>query len=136
MTAHFRRCLLVFKNDFLPCNWKSSCCLLFEATCVGAGSPICRQLAFFFFPLISLSFPENYSLTFFIVGILTSVFIFYVLFLTLFVEILFVFNFIIHSQFTKYYIFLIQSLFFLFLIFILDSFVKVLLVLNLSLNPN
>jgi hypothetical protein len=47
-----------------------------------------------------------------------------------FVEVLFVFNFILPSQFTKYYIPPMWSLFFRFLFSIIGSFVKVLVVFN------
>jgi hypothetical protein len=59
---------------------------------------------FFFFPFFSISFSENYNLTLLVVSISTLIFFFLFFYLDSFVEILFVFNFIIESKFIKYYI--------------------------------
>ena len=57
-------------------------------------------------PTFSLSVPKNHSFTIFVIGISTSILIFLMFFfLDPFVKVLFIFNFIIKFQFTKYYIF-------------------------------
>jgi len=58
-------------------------------------------------PFLSLSSPKNYWLIFFVVDILTLVFILLVFnfFLNYFVKVLFIFNFIIQFQFVMYYFF-------------------------------
>ena len=58
----------------------------------------------FFFPFFSISFSENYNLTLLVVSISTLILFFSFFYLDSFVEILFVFNFIIESKFIKYYI--------------------------------
>ena len=63
-----------------------------------AGEPV------FFFPFFSISFSENYNLTLLVVSISTLILFFSFFYLYSFVEILFVFNFIIESKFIKYYI--------------------------------
>jgi len=66
---------------------------------VGGGGPICCQWVF---PL-----PENYSVTFIVVNISILVLILFISWICFghFVEVLFVFNFILQSQLSKYYFF-------------------------------
>jgi len=60
-------------------------------------------LTFFFFSCF-LSPPWNYNLVLFVVCISTSVFIFFlIVFLSPFIEVLLVFNFVFQSQFVMYY---------------------------------
>ena len=75
---------------------------------------------------------ENYDFDFYLVDISTSEFIhlFFYFCSWSFVEVLFVFNLIIQSQFTKYYIFQFGPYSFYFYFFSLALFVKVLLVFN------
>jgi len=78
-----------------------------------------------FFFLFFLSFLENYSLTLFVIDISTLVLIFLIFLifiLGLFIEVLFVFNFIFQSQFIMYYFFQFDSYSFDFLSLLLNWF--------------
>jgi len=74
-----------------------------SGVCSGGGLVCCRWTCFFF-PFFSISFSENYNLTLLVVSISTLILFFLFFYLDSFVEILFVFNFIIESKFIKYYI--------------------------------
>ena len=78
---------------------------LVGATYISGGSPICFQWPLFFSPY-SISFPRNYNLTLLVIDISASVFILLIFhfYLGLFLEVLYVFNFIFKFQFIKYYI--------------------------------
>jgi hypothetical protein len=100
--------ILASKNTILSCCSKSRYVLFLLMRYVslllvrfGAYSPL------FIFPFLSLFSPKNYSLTLLIVGISTSILIpliFNFFYFGSFVEVLFVLNCIIESQFIKYYI--------------------------------
>jgi hypothetical protein len=110
----------------------SPCPLPINVVHVSVGGLIWSQWAFLLLFSSSLS-PQNYSSALLVVS--NSIFVFILLisnvfYLEPFVHILFVFNFILPSQFTKYYIPPMWSLFIRFLFSIIGSFVKVLVVFN------
>jgi hypothetical protein len=94
---------------------------------VGFGGLVSHRWTFFFSSSL-----ENYNFNFYLVDISTSEFIhlFFYFCSWSFVEVLFVFNLIIQSQFIKYYIFQFGPYSFYFYFFSLTLFVKVLLVFN------
>jgi hypothetical protein len=99
--------LSVYKNAFIPYCWKR-CCVIFLL--VWHVSPVLIRFVTdvpFFFTFYSLSSLWNYNLTLLVVGISTSILIFFIsnFYLGCFVEVLYVFDFILQSQFTKYYVF-------------------------------
>jgi len=123
--------LSVYKNAFIPYCWKR-CCVIFLL--VWHVSPVLIRFVTdmpFFFPFYSLSSLWNYNLILLVVGISTSILIFFIsnFYLGCFVEVLYVFDFILQSQFIKYYVFQF-GFYFLDFYFFLDHFVKVLLVFN------
>jgi hypothetical protein len=98
-------CLLMFKNT-LPSCLSMPCHILFML--VRCVSPVIVQFVpgglFFYFLFSLLSW--NYKLALLVINISTSVqfFLFLIFSFGSFIEILFIFNFIIQSQFTRYYI--------------------------------
>ena len=107
------------KNVFLSCCWKRHRVLFLIARCV-----LAMVIRFIASKPFSLSPPPKNTVWSFLLLVfqLQSVFFFFwflIFILGHFVEVVFVFNFIIKSQFTKYYIFVIYSLFFWSLFFFL-----------------
>ena len=105
------------------------------AVSINIGGLDCHRRVFFFSSLSSL---KNYSLTLFVAGFSTLVLIlwFQIFVLCHFVEVLFVFNFILQFQFTKYYIFQFSSYSFNFYFFFLNVLEKLLFFLVSSFNQN
>ena len=94
-------------NALTPRCWKLSCVFFLLVRSMSLVVVWFVVSEPFYFSFFFFSSPDNYNLTFFFIGMLTSVFILLIynfLSLFFFCRILFVFSIIIQSQFTKYYI--------------------------------
>jgi hypothetical protein len=125
--------LSTFKNTFLSCYWKCHhvlFLLVWYVSLLVVWFEVNEHFFFFFFLLSPQKITAQPSWLLAIQFLF--LFFWFLIFFNLesFVEVLFVFNFILPSQFTKYYIPPMWSLFFRFLFSIIGSFVKNLVVFN------